>query len=110
MAQGIRFLCENCSMNIEAWDDGNPYFFDAEGKKQYAYHPDPDFERCVGNDSPHLCLDCGEHAMVDSKTPDARCGECGSTNIMHLSDLAGHRCPACKLGVFAQDPNYFCVS
>src|ERR1019366_2361287 len=26
---------------------------------------------------------------------------------MHLSDRAGHRCPARKLGVFAQDPKFF---
>ena len=25
---------------IEAWSDGNPYYIDDAGDKQYAYHPD----------------------------------------------------------------------
>ena len=46
MAQCIRFACDNCSNDVEAWDDGNPYYFDRRGVKKYAYHPDPNFERC----------------------------------------------------------------
>ena len=45
MAQGIRLVCENCGKSIEAWDDGNPYYLDRRGKKQYAWHPDPKFRR-----------------------------------------------------------------
>ena len=26
--------------SIEAWDEGNPYYINEDGKKQYAYHPD----------------------------------------------------------------------
>ena len=69
MAECIRFVCESCSNAVEAWDDGNPYYYDRRGKKKYAYHPDPKRERCVGNDSPRLCLECGAQTMVDSKTP-----------------------------------------
>jgi predicted Zn-ribbon and HTH transcriptional regulator len=110
MAQGIRLVCEHCSKAIEAWDDGNPYYLDRRGRKKYAYHPDPKRERCTGNDSPHLCLDCGEEFLADSNAPDEHCVKCKSTNIMDTFSLAGHRCPVCKLGVFAQDPGFVCIS
>ncbi len=41
MAEGFRFVCDSCDRTIEAWSDGNPYYFDDDGKKQYAYHPEP---------------------------------------------------------------------
>ena len=110
MAECIRFVCESCSNAVEAWDDGNPYYYDRRGKKKYAYHPDPKRERCVGNDSPRLCLECGAQTMVDSKTPVAHCATCSSDKIVDLFKLAGHQCPACKLGVFTRDPDFFCVS
>jgi DNA-directed RNA polymerase subunit RPC12/RpoP len=110
VAQCTRFACENCSNAVEAWDDGNPYYFDRRGKKKYAYHPDPKRERCVGNDSPRLCLECGAQTMVDSKAPVAHCATCSSDKIVDLFKLAGHQCPACKLGVFTRDPDFFCVS
>jgi DNA-directed RNA polymerase subunit RPC12/RpoP len=110
MAEGIRLVCDNCSKRVEVWDDGNPYYIDRRGKKRYAYHPDPKRERCIGNDSPHLCLDCGEEFMVDSRMRNEHCARCKSTNIVSTSDLAGHRCPACRVGVFARDPNFLCVS
>jgi DNA-directed RNA polymerase subunit RPC12/RpoP len=110
MARGMRFVCENCSTTIEAWDDGNPYYFDADGKKEYAYHPEPKLQLCVGNDAPHLCLECGTHVMVDSQAPDTHCVQCGSGNIVDLFRLEGHRCPACKLGVFTLDPHFVAIS
>jgi hypothetical protein len=70
MAQCFRFVCGHCSDVIDAWDDGNPYFFNAHGKKEYAYHPHRERERCIGNDSPHLCLECGEELKVDLKRTD----------------------------------------
>ena len=33
-----------------------PTTVDEDGKKQYAYHPEPLRNRCIGIDSPHLCL------------------------------------------------------
>jgi DNA-directed RNA polymerase subunit RPC12/RpoP len=110
MAQCIRFACDNCSNDIEAWDDGNPYYFDRRGVKKYAYHPDPNFERCVGNDSARLCLECGAQALVDSRTQLARCPTCSSDKIVSLSGVAGRRCPFCKLGILYQDRDFFCVS
>ena len=110
MAACIRLVCNHCSNAIEAWDDGNPYYFDAEGKKQYAWHPDPKRELCTGNESLRLCLECGEQTMIDAKVRGGRCGACRSKAVVHLFDLAGKRCPACKLGTFAVDPNFTCVS
>jgi len=110
MAEGIRLVCENCDNAIEAWDDGNPYYLDRGGKKRYAYHPEPKRALCSGIDSPHLCLDCGEQPPIDSNAPDRHCVKCKSTNVMQTFKLAGHRCPSCKQGVFARDPNFFCIS
>ncbi len=39
MAQRFRFVCGKCDHTIEAWDDGNPYYIDDDGKKKYVYHP-----------------------------------------------------------------------
>jgi hypothetical protein len=110
MAQGIRLVCENCSTAMEAWDEGHPYFFDAEGNKEYAYHPEAKRDLCIGIDAPHLCLQCGARVMVDAKAPDTHCVRCGSGDIVPLFTLAGHRCPTCKLGVFTVDPNFTAVS
>jgi hypothetical protein len=107
MAQCIRFACGHCSNAVEAWDDGNPYYFDRRGKKKYAYHPDPKFERCVGNDSPRLCLECGAQTMVDSKTPVAHCVTCSSDRIVDRFELAGCRCLVCKQGSSSGIPNSF---
>ena len=54
MAAGFRFVCSGCDHSVESWDDGNPYYVNEDGKKQYAYHPDPLRYRCIGNDSPNL--------------------------------------------------------
>lgn len=111
MAQGIRFVCSHCSRGIVAWSDGNPYFINAKGEKEYAYHPDHErLERCIGNDSPHLCLGCGEGFMVDSEAPISVCPKCGTSEIADTYRLAGCGCPFCKVGTFAQDPNFFAIS
>jgi hypothetical protein len=110
MAQCFRFVCGHCSDTIEAWSDGNPYFLDAHGNKQYAYHPRAELALCIGNDSPHLCLECGEELKVDSRAPTDHCVSCASKNIVHLYALAGKRCPKCKLGIYAIDPDFFAIS
>jgi hypothetical protein len=69
MAAALRYVCEGCGRAIEAWSDGNPYYIDEAGTKQYAYHPDRErLDRCIGNDCPHLCLACGETLMVYSRS------------------------------------------
>ena len=111
MAEGVRFVCGGCQRAIEAWSDGNPYFLDESGKKRYAYHPDHEnLARCIGNDSPRLCLECGEDFMVDSRAPVGACPKCGSTRLVGTFELAGHPCPYCKEGEFSRDPGYFCIS
>ncbi len=50
--------------------DGNPYYIDEAGGKQYAYHPDHErLALCIGNDIPHLCLSCGKKFRLDSAPP-----------------------------------------
>lgn len=111
MAEAVRYVCGACGRAVVAWSDGNPYFIDEAGRKQYAYHPDHErLARCIGNDSPHLCLACGENFNVDSRTPTAECPKCGANAITAIFQLGGQRCPYCKKGIFAVDPDYHCIS
>ena len=117
MAQGVRFVCNSCDHAIEAWDDGNPYYFESvitktgvTQKKKYAYHPSAKFDQCVGNDSPHLCLACGKNFMVDSEAPIAACPKCQSNKITDTMELGGKTCPYCHTGVFDNDPGFDAIS
>ena len=111
MAEGVRYVCRGCGKAIEAWSDGNPYYLDDAGRKHYAYHPDhKGLAKCIGNDSPHLCLACGEEFMVDSRSPHTRCPQCASTKIADTFHLRGKRCPSCKAGKFAFDPRFRAIS
>ena len=111
MAQAKQFICGSCGRAIKAWSDGNPYYLDENGRKQYAYHPDHErLARCIGNDSPHLCLGCGEESRVDSRAPIAECPKCGGSQLVRSYQLGGQRCPYCKAGVFAEDLEFFCIS
>jgi predicted Zn-ribbon and HTH transcriptional regulator len=110
MALAKRFVCTVCAHTIDAWDDGNPYYFDQHGTKQYAYHPQTERALCVGNDSPHLCLDCGTDFLVDSRAPATACPQCASIAIAATFTLEGRRCPSCKAGVFTVDPNFVIIS
>ena len=109
MAQGFRFICTNCDHTIEAWDDGNPYYFalpeitiagQLKQKKVYAYHPSHERELCVGNDAEHLCLSCKKEFMVDNRAPITTCPKCKSSEIVPTIELDGKSCPFCKDGVF----------
>ncbi len=111
MAQAVLYVCPGCRKAVEAWSDGNPYYLDDTGAKRYAYHPDHErLERCIGNDSPNLCLACGGEFMVDSRAPVDACLECGSAEFNRTSRLEGRTCPWCKAGVFAADPDFHCIS
>ncbi len=111
MSIAYQFACDHCARRLEAWDDGNPYFLDEDGEKQYAYHPDHDrLERCIGNDSPHLCLACGTEFMVDSRSPTDRCPSCAAADIVDTVAVDGCRCPWCKVGHLAQVPGFFAIS
>jgi DNA-directed RNA polymerase subunit RPC12/RpoP len=110
MASCIRYVCQSCEKTIDAWDEGNPYYITPKGKKRYAYHPEPDREKCTGNDSPHLCLACCKEFNVDSQLPIDQCPKCKSNEISIIYGLEGRRCPYCKDGLFQRDPEYFCIS
>ena len=111
MAECLRFVCAACGHTIEAWSDGNAYYIDDNGEKQYAYHPDHEnLDRCIGNDSPHLCLSCGVACKVDSRSPVAACPGCTSESLQPLFRLAGSLCPYCGEGVFEVDPGFHAIS
>jgi predicted RNA-binding Zn-ribbon protein involved in translation (DUF1610 family) len=111
MAEGLRYVCQGCDHAIEAWSDGNPYFIDETGTKQYAYHPDHDLlDRCIGNDTPHLCLSCGHELMVDSRAPVSTCTKCGAHKLVDTYQMSGCLCPYCKEGLFAVDPAFHSIS
>ncbi len=111
MAEGIRYVCGNCRHAVEAWSDGNPYYIDEDGAKQYAYHPDHDrLDRCIGNDVPNLCLACGHEFVVDTLAPVETCPSCGAGDIAETFDLDGRRCPSCKAGRFKCDPGWHAIS
>lgn len=111
MAEGVRYLCEGCSKEIESWSDGNPYYIDVAGVKQYAYHPNHEkLAQCIGNDSPHLCLTCGEEFMVDTQAPAMLCPKCGGGEAANTFQLEGLLCPYCKSGIFITDPDFHCIS
>ena len=110
MAACLRFVCDHCGNTIESWDEGNPYYLDEQGKKRYAYHPEPERDRCIGVESASLCLSCGSEFKTDSRSPVTACPACSSADIVDTFALDGHRCPACKAGVFRVDSNFFCIS
>ena len=110
MAKGILYICNSCGHEIEAWDEGKPYYIDKAGQKQYAYHPDERREWCIGIDSPHLCLGCGKKFDVDSRSLSETCPECGENDIVDTYQLEGHKCPYCEGGVFKQDPDCIATS
>lgn len=111
MAMCKRFACSNCGKTIEVWDDGNPYYLDEKGEKQYAYHPNHDLlAKCIGNDSPHLCLACGKDFMVDSKVPITQCPACNASSIVDQWQLENCACPFCKQGQFHAEPGIFAIS
>ena len=97
-------MCDQCSFEVEAWSDGNPYYRDARGRKKYAYHPDHDaLARCIGNDVPHLCLACGCETRVDSLKPRTTCRRCKAERLVPVWDLTDVACPRCKAGTMRWD-------
>lgn len=110
MAACIRFTCASCGFSIDAWDEGNPFYFDEKGKKVYVYHPSEYRLLAIANDEPHLCLDCGQEVKIDSRLEQKACPKCNSTRVVDTYKLGGVECPKCKKGQFVQDRDYFCIS
>jgi len=103
MAEGHTFVCSHCARSISAWDDGDPYYDDADGTRHYAHHPDPARDLCVEVESPVLCLGCGGEAVSDSAAPLTACPTCASEEIVDMWDIEGRRCPYCRRGTFSVD-------
>ena len=110
MAEGRTYACSACAHAVTAWDDGNPYFLDADGQKQHAYHPSPERERCTGNDVPVLCLGCGAEGVSDSAAPLRTCPACAAGPLVDTWRLDGRACPFCRQGRFTFDPRAFMIS
>jgi len=110
MAMGICLFCESCGFRLMAWDEGNPYFINENGVKEYAYHPDGFFRKCIGNDAPHMCLACGEEFTVDSLRPRRECTKCGSFDTVNTFLLEGKKCPKCGIGVIKHESDGFLIS
>jgi DNA-directed RNA polymerase subunit RPC12/RpoP len=118
MAAGSQVCCSNCSFNVEAWDDGNPYIVDQSGERQHCYHPaaediimevrafisvaDPDALHKdagrMGNESDLLCLDCGHSSRLDSDVDTLTCAKCGGKKLRDHMELDGAACPKCGKG------------
>jgi hypothetical protein len=110
MAAGQVFQCSVCAHAITAWEEGDPYYVDAQGEKCYAYHPSAERARCTGVDTPVLCLACGAEAVRDSAAPITRCPGCNARRLVSTWRLAGRTCPYCRAGTFASDPNAMMIS
>ena len=111
VAQSRFLVCCGCGFEIEAWSDGNPYYRDHRGRKRYAYHPDHErLARCIGNDEPHLCLQCGAQIKVDSLKPVSQCRKCKAGPLIALRDLEGRPCPHCSAGKYVLDSERGAIS
>lgn len=110
MAEGKVFECSACSREVEAWDEGEPYYFDALGAKRYAFHPDPQRALCTGLDVSGLCLHCGAEIVYDTATPITRCPQCAADKVVEVWKLEGQQCPWCKAGVFHAEGKSLMVS
>ena len=98
MAQGVHISCTACDFSTDAWSDGNPYYLDEQGNKHYAYHPDPEADRCTEVDVPHICMKCAHQFKVDSAAPTRRCPKCTFGQISRVWRLPGKTCPCCQSG------------
>ncbi|MEZ6128619.1 MAG: hypothetical protein R3C59_08040 [Planctomycetaceae bacterium] len=111
MAEGVGFKCPTCDFTIASWSDGNPYYIDENGEKQYAYHPDHDkLVRCIGNDADFICLDCAKTFRGDSRDPKSECPTCQSALVVSTWELDGKVCPKCRDGTLYKDPDVRMIS
>lgn len=124
MAACTEYSCSHCGFKVEAWDDGNPYLTDTEGKRHFFYHPGGDLEArefyqqqagCAavqedeyrafwqergGNESNLICLHCGRQTRRDPERDSLRCTGCRQQALLVVNELEGRACPKCGKGVF----------
>ena len=101
MAEGVTLKCTHCEFTTTAWSDGNPYYLNERGEKQYAYHPSDEVALCKEVDVPHICMSCANEFNVDSAAPIRRCPECNFGRISSLWRMQGKACPKCHEGAMA---------
>jgi DNA-directed RNA polymerase subunit RPC12/RpoP len=124
MAARTDFTCSHCGFKVEAWDDGNCYLTDSEGKRHFFYHPgdygqtrefyqqqtgcaevrEDDYlafwrER-GGNEWDLICMHCGRQTRRDPKRDPMRCTGCGKRKLKDTNRLDGQTCPKCAKGTF----------
>jgi DNA-directed RNA polymerase subunit RPC12/RpoP len=104
------FVCSTCAKSIVAWDEGDPYYRDANGNKVHVYHPSAERALATGIDTPSICGDCGAQFKSDSAKPRTSCRRCKSNNLMPTTGLATKPCPYCKNGRFERRDDFFVVS
>lgn len=56
-------------------------------------------EENVGMMLQHICLECLSETFIDLKREKLKCSNCGSANLMYVTELEGKLCPKCKLGI-----------
>ena len=111
MADCRKFNCTCCSFTAEAWSDGNPYFIDEKGEKQYRFHPDHEgLARCSGNDASFICLECAHEFLMNSLSQVILCPACQSDSTFDSYNLDKEPCPSCKKGLLELDINFDAVS
>ena len=126
--------CPTCGFEIEAWEDGNPYIRDDKGKPRFYYHPGGEEDRIKileecrwaeckspeelevllnkksGVMSEFICMDCCKFFKTDAEKHTPWCRKCGSQNVMNITELAGVRCPKCRMGNFPSTPEFGAIS
>ena len=105
MSKRLSFFCNECGKVIRFFSDGNPYYFDENGKKRYAHYPDiKKLDQCIGNDLPHICLNCGDRFVLDTmRLPGHYCPKCKTPDVIEVRNLWAETCPFCKTGSFLID-------
>ena len=118
MGQRFRFVCNSCDCAIEAWEGGHPYYVESvvtktgavKQRKRHVNHPRSKVRMCVGSDSLHVCLSCGNRFVVDSEAPITVCPQCRSSEIVDAIGVEQKSCPYCRRGTFEMDPSFHIIS
>lgn len=133
MAMGQEYRCDKCGFSVTAWEDGNPYVLDNDGKRNFFYHPGEqgkidtvilkDCGRVLqgtereeylkgrfGNEGEYLCADCGHVSRIDEKVDEFVCESCGKPKLTDVCRLEGKTCPKCGAGKFRFDPDSVMIS
>jgi DNA-directed RNA polymerase subunit RPC12/RpoP len=134
MAMGLLYRCTGCGLSVTTWDEGNPYILDDQGEMHFFYHPggwdvveevvnssavgmtltgkerEAFIHSRVGNQSDHICLDCGTLYRCDIERAEPVCPGCASGRSCRTWRIEGVECPKCRKGVFERDVEFTAIS